>query len=91
LQTSVSWHIEVIHAWETQAMHQLIGKIPIKHRGVIEEVYLAEHVQCGECQRTVPVGIEVITVRLEGKSKKVLKHAWYCRAHGLEYQARAES
>ena len=72
-------------------MRQLIGKIPIKHRGVIEEVYLAEHVQRGECQRTVPVGIEVITVQPEGKSKKVLKHACYCRAHGMEYQARAES
>jgi hypothetical protein len=72
-------------------MRQLIGKIPIKHRGMIEEVYLAEHVQCGECQRTVPIGIEVITVQLEGKSKKILKHAFYCRAHGMEYQARVES
>jgi len=72
-------------------MRQLIGKIPIKRRGVIEEIYLAEHVQCRECQRTVPVGIEVITVQSAGKSKKVLKHACYCRAHGMEYQAKAQS
>ncbi len=71
-------------------MRQLIGKILIKHRGVTEEVYFSEHVQCGQCQRTVPVGIEVVTVQLKGKSKKVLKHACYCRAHGMEYQMKAQ-
>jgi hypothetical protein len=39
----------------------------------------------------VPVGIEVITVQPQGKSKKVLKHACYCRAHGMEYQMKAQS
>ena len=69
-------------------MRQLIGKL--KHRGVTDEVYLSEHIMCRECQRTVPVGIEVVTVQLVGNSKKVLKHACYCRAHGTEYQARAQ-
>ena len=68
-------------------MRELIGKI--KHRGVVQEVYRSEFVMCRECQRTVPVGIEVITVQLEGNSKKVLKHACYCQAHGLEYRAQA--
>jgi hypothetical protein len=67
-------------------MRQLIGKFPNKHRGVIEEVYFCELVSCIECQRTVPLGIEVFTVKKEGKLEKVMKHARYCRAHGLEYQ-----
>lgn len=69
-------------------MRQLIGKFPIKHRGVVEEVYLSELVHCNECQRMVPVGIEVFTVKKVGKLDKVMKHARYCRAHGLEYQMR---
>jgi hypothetical protein len=40
-------------------MRQLLGKIP--HRGVTEEVYLAETVRCQDCQVTVPIGIEVVT------------------------------
>lgn len=71
-------------------MRQLIGKIPIKSRDVVEEVYLSELVRCEECQRTVPIGIEVITVKRNSSPKKVVKHARYCRAHGGEYQARAE-
>jgi hypothetical protein len=70
-------------------MRQLIGKIPIKSRDVIEEVYLSELVRCEECQRTVPIGIEVITVKKGSSPKKVVKHTCYCRAHGGEYQARA--
>ena len=70
-------------------MRQLIGKIPIKYRNVIEEIYLSECVRCQSCQITVPMGIEVVTVRKEEKSKKVIKHAWYCRAHGADYAARA--
>jgi hypothetical protein len=69
-------------------MRQLVGTFFIKHRGVTEEVYLSELVQCNECQRMVPIGIEVFTVKKEGKSKTVMKHARYCRAHGLEYQMR---
>ncbi len=70
-------------------MRQLIGKIAIKHRNVTEEVYFSEHVRCQNCQTTVPVGIEVITVTKEGTSKKVIKHGWYCRAHGADYASRA--
>jgi len=69
-------------------MRQLVGKIPIKNRNVTEEIYLVESVRCQECQVTVPIGIEVVTVRKEGKSKKVIKHSWYCRAHGADYATR---
>jgi hypothetical protein len=71
-------------------MRELIGKFPIKHRGVVEQVYLCELVHCTECQKTVPVGIVVVTVKKEGKSEKVMKYAHYCRAHGLEYQMRSQ-
>ena len=67
-------------------MRQLLGKIA--QRGLTEEVYLAETVRCQDCQITVPMGIEVVTVRKEGKSKKVLKHSWYCRGHGSNYVTR---
>jgi len=70
-------------------MRQLIGKIPIKHRGVTEEIYSAELVRCQKCQATVPMGIEVVTVTKEGGSRQVVKHAWYCRPHGADYAARA--
>jgi len=67
-------------------MRQLLGKI--QHRGVTEEVYLAETVRCQDCQVTVPMGIEVVTVRKEGKSRKVIRHGWYCRGHGSNYVTR---
>lgn len=70
-------------------MRQLIGKITIKSRSVIEEVYFSELVYCQECQKTVPIGIEVVAVKKDGDAKKVVKHAYYCRAHGAEYQVRA--
>jgi len=69
-------------------MRQLLGKIQIKHRNITEEVYLLETVRCQDCKVTVPVGIEVVTVRKEGKSRKVIKHRWYCRAHGTDYAMR---
>jgi hypothetical protein len=65
-----------------------MGKIRTKNPNVTEEVYLSEIVRCRECQRTVPMGIEVITVRKDGRSKKVLKHGYYCRAHGHVYEIR---
>jgi len=71
-------------------MRQLIGKIP-KPRDVIEEVYLSEQVRCRECQKTVPMGIEVVTVQKEGRSKKVLKRGFYCRAHAGDYQSIPQS
>ena len=72
-------------------MRQLIGKIPIKFRNITEEIYLTEYVRCQNCQATVPMGIEVVTVRKEGNSKKVIRHCRYCRAHGADYTTRALS
>jgi len=72
-------------------MRQLIGKIPIKYRNVIEEVYFSEDVRCQHCQNTVPMGIEVVTVRKEGETRRVVKHGWYCRAHGADFVVRASS
>ena len=68
-------------------MRQLIGKIPLKSRGLVQEVYFSELIYCQECQKTVPVGIEVVAIKREGDAKKVVKRACYCRAHGSEYQA----
>jgi hypothetical protein len=70
-------------------MRQLLGKSRFTSRNVTEEVYLSEHVYCQTCQITVPMGIEVVTVRNEGSFKKVVRHARYCRAHGAEYAAKA--
>ena len=70
-------------------MRQLLGKMPIKHRNVTEEVYLSEHVCCQNCQITVPMGIEVVTVRQDGQVKKVIRHERYCRAHGADYATMA--
>jgi hypothetical protein len=70
-------------------MRQLLGKIAIKNRNVTEEIYLCEHVCCQNCQATVPMGIEVVTVRKEGQLKKVISHGRYCRAHGADYATRA--
>ena len=68
-------------------MRQLIGKIGVK-RGIVEEVYLSETVRCRECQKTVPIGVEVVTVQKGGTSKKVLKRAFYCRSHAGDYESR---
>jgi hypothetical protein len=70
-------------------MRQLIGKIPIKYRDLTEEVYFCEDVRCQDCQHAVPLGIEVVTVRKEGETRKVVKHGWYCRAHGADFVLRA--
>jgi hypothetical protein len=70
-------------------MRQLLGKIPIKYRNVTEEIYLSECVCCQNCRATVPMGIEVVTVRKVGTSKKLIKHGRYCRAHGADYATRA--
>lgn len=70
-------------------MRQLIGKIPIKGQKVVEEVYLSEQIRCCECQKTVPIGVEVVTVQKDGPSKKVVKRAFYCRSHSGEYKSRA--
>ena len=48
-------------------MRQLIGKIPTKEPNVIEEVYFAELIRCRECQKSVPMGIEVVRVKKRWK------------------------
>jgi len=71
-------------------MRELIGKIPTKDPNVIEEVYLSALIRCREYQ-TAPMGIEVITVKREGGARKVLKHGYYCRAHGHDYEETVQS
>jgi hypothetical protein len=71
-------------------MRQLIGKVPTKDRNVVEEVYLSEQVRCRDCLKTVPLGIEVVTVEKQEKSKKILRRTFFCRAHGSDYVSRAE-
>lgn len=72
-------------------MRELMGKIPTKDPTVTEEVYLSEIVRCRECQRTVPVGVEVLTIKRGKESKEVLRHEYYCRAHGIDYETRVQS
>ena len=69
-------------------MRQLIGKIPVKGR-IIEEVYLSEQVRCRECQKTVPVGVEVVMVEKETKPKKIIRRTFFCRSHAGDYESRA--
>jgi hypothetical protein len=72
-------------------MRELIGKIPTKHPNVVEEVYLSELVRCRQCHQTAPMGIEVIAVKREGASRKILKHRYFCRAHGHDYEMTVQS
>ena len=51
-------------------MRQLLGKIRAKEPNVVQEIYLSELIRCSECQRTVPIGIEVITIKKDGEAKK---------------------
>ena len=69
-------------------MRQLIGKIPVTSK-VIEEVYLSEQVRCRECQKTVPIGVEVVAIEKGTRPKKVIKRANYCRSHAGDYESRA--
>jgi hypothetical protein len=74
-------------------MRELMGKVPTKDPSISQRVYLSETVRCQECNKTVPVGIEVITIKVVGDSKKVLKHDYYCRSHafdshGVEYESK---
>ena len=69
-------------------MRQFIGKIPIKGQ-VVEEIYLSEQIRCNECQKPAPIGVEVVRVQKEGKSKRVLKRTFYCRSHAGDYESRA--
>ena len=71
------------------AMRQLIGKIPSKDPNVSQRVYLSESLRCRECQKMVPMGIEIITIK-KGESNSVVNHRCYCFAHGREYEIRAQ-
>jgi hypothetical protein len=72
-------------------MRELVGKIPTKDPNITEVVFLSEIVRCLECQRTVPVGIEVVTVERNDDSKKVIRRLCYCRGHGFGYETKAQS
>jgi len=72
-------------------MRELIGKIRTKDPGVIEEIYFSELIRCQACDKTVPIGIEVILVKRNGGSRQLLKHAYYCRAHGLDYETTVQN
>jgi hypothetical protein len=71
-------------------MREIIGKIQTKDPNITEVVYLSEVVRCLECQKTVPMGIEVVTVRKSGESREVLRHVCYCRGHGFDYETKAQ-
>jgi hypothetical protein len=72
-------------------MRELLGKIPTKDPRITEVVYLSELVRCLECQKTAPMGIEVVTVKKDGDSKKVLRSVRYCRSHGYDYETKLQS
>ena len=72
-------------------MRELIGQMATSEPGVTRSVYRSEMIRCGECQKMAPIGIEVITARKDGDSRKVLEHRYYCRSHGLDYELRSES
>ena len=72
-------------------MRELIGKIPTKDPNITEVVYLSEIVRCLECEQTVPVGIEVVTVKKTAGARQVIRHQCYCRGHGFDYETKAQS
>lgn len=51
-------------------MRQYIGRVPTSHRDVIAEIYLSEQIRCTECQKTVPIGIEVVAVQKGVEAEK---------------------
>ena len=81
----------VNHVSGGESSRELIGKIPTRDPNITEVVYLAEIVLCLECQQTVPMGIEVVTVKKSGKSKQVVRQVCYCRGHGFDYETKAQS
>jgi|ERR1041384_2655928 len=72
-------------------MRELVGKLATKDPNVTEVVYLAEVVRCLECEKTAPIGIEVVTIRKTIESRKTIRHVCYCRAHGFEYEEKAKA
>jgi len=72
-------------------MRELIGKIPTRDSNITEVVYLSEMVRCLECQQTVPMGIEIVTVKKAGAARHVMRHKCYCRGHGFDYETKAQN
>ena len=77
-------------------MRELIGRIQTHEPNVTQRIYRSETILCQKCLRTVPVGIEIVTVRTQGQSQKVLLHEYYCRAdafdsHGVDYETRIQN
>ena len=68
-------------------MRELIGTKRTGDPDVTISVYRSDLVYCRDCRKTVPVGIEVITTRKDQDAKTVLKHEYYCRVHGMEYES----
>jgi hypothetical protein len=50
-------------------MRELIGKIPAKNSSITEVVYLSEMVRRLECQQTMLMGIEIVTVKKIGGTR----------------------
>ena len=72
-------------------MRELIGKIATNDPNVTKSIYRSELVRCCECQKIAPLGIEVVTTKKDGETRKVLGHRNYCRGHGLDYETRTQS
>ena len=68
-------------------MRELIGTRKTSDPAVTISVYRSDLVHCRECRKTVPVGIEVITARKERGPQTVLKHQYFCRVHGIEFES----
>jgi len=68
-------------------MRELIATKRTGEPGVTKSVYRSDLIYCRDCRKTVPVGIEVITARQDRGVKTVLKHEYYCRVHGMEYES----
>ena len=57
-----------------------------------ERLFLPEtSVRCLECQQTVPMGIEIVTVKKIGGTRQVIRDECYCRGHGFDYETKAQS
>jgi len=91
LKFGLSAALNVASGIRRRVMRELIGKIPTKDPNITEVVYLAEIVRCLDCQQTVPMGIEVVTIKKTEESKEVIRHVFYCRGHGFDYETRAQS
>ena len=72
-------------------MRELIGKIATKDPAFTEVVYLTELARCVQCQQTVPIGIEVVTVKKTGDTRNAIRHVCYCRPHGFDYEEKAKA